>query len=122
MARFVHLMSAKYFKFEQGDWSQTQPKKHRYYPGVQNDDESYAIKVDFDGGSKKGRLLVVGLHDGNLMKNRFVSGTFPITFDNLDSIFFIPFSMEAFMDNCKCSFIDAFSDLIYFCKLLLVIY
>ena len=65
-------MSAEYYRFEQDKeccWSQTQPEQHRYYPGVQNDDESYAIQVDFDGGSKKGRLLVVGLHDGNLMKN-----------------------------------------------------
>ena len=64
-------MSAEYYRFEQDKkrWHRTQPGQHRYYPGVQNDDESYAIQVDFDGGSKKGRLLVVGLHDGNLMKN-----------------------------------------------------
>lgn len=64
-------MSAEYYRFDQDKkrWHRTQPDQHRYYPGVQNDDESYAIQVDFDGGSKKGRLLVVGLHDGNLMKN-----------------------------------------------------
>jgi len=64
-------MSAEYYRFEPDKkrWHRTQPDQHRYYPGVQNDNESYAIQVDFDGGSKKGRLLVVGLHDGNLMKN-----------------------------------------------------
>ena len=48
-------------------WDPINPEKHVYYPGIQ-DKKPYAIQVDFDGGTKQGRLLIIGLHAGELME------------------------------------------------------
>ena len=60
-------MSPQYSTFTPNDseikWDQINPEEHIYYPGIQ-DKKPYAIKVDFDGGTKQGRLLIIGLHAG----------------------------------------------------------
>jgi hypothetical protein len=64
-------VSPQYSTFTPNDseikWDQINPEEHIYYPGIQ-DKKPYAIKVDFDGGTKQGRLLIIGLHAGELME------------------------------------------------------